>query len=647
MVKEILPHRVVFLPEGKSVEVLSGTTILDAALKAGVNLGSVCGGKVRCGKCRVIIRDGAERVSKPSNEELNLLAEDEIEAGYRLACATTIGGDLEIMIPPESRGEEQRLQVEGLDYSISVNPFVTKYVVGLPVATFEDGRTDKKRLLDALEEVFGLKNLSIDYSIFKDLPKTIRKGNWTVTAVVWNKEKIISVEPGANPQMCGLALDIGTTKIAGYLIDLYSGRVLGARAIPNPQIKYGSDVITRITYTMGEQGRLERLQQLAVDGINQIIEELCEEIGVRPDNIYEMTVVGNTAMHHILLGVCPKYLAWSPYTPALGSENIKASELKIKMNKDANVYLFPVIGGFVGGDHVAAIAATRMGDSDEVAMLLDIGTNTEIALGNKEGIISCSCASGPAFEGFHIKYGIQAVRGAIEHVKIDPVTFEVKYSVIGNVRPVGLCGSALIDLLAEMLRTGVMDVSGNLNTGLNTPRIRKRKSGASFVVSWKDENGIPRNITITQQDIRELQLAKAAIRSGAEILMDRLGVCEDDIERLYIAGAFGSSIDPKNARIIGLYPEVPLKRVKIIGNAAVSGAKMALISKEERKRAEEIAEKVTYVELSTQPEFMTAYLRSNYFPYADPTRYPKVSAMLERCGVKLIGDGVQRRLIGR
>ena len=645
MMRPTLPHRVVFLPEGKSTEVFAAETILEAAQKVNVNIDSICGGKVRCGRCKIIIVEG--RVSDPSGDELNLLTEDEIKAGYRLACSTKIHSDLAVTIPPESRAEEQRLQVEGLDYSVRVNPPIAKYVIGLPVATFEDGRTDKKRLFDALYDVFGLKNLSIDYSIFKDLPKTIRKGDWTVTVVVWNDEKIIAVEAGANPAMYGLAFDIGTTKVAGYLIDLYSGKVLGVKAIPNPQTVYGSDVITRITYTMGKEGRLEKLQRLLIDGINKIITDLCYDAKVKADNIYEVALVGNTAMHHILLGVCPKYIAWSPYTPALGSENVKASDLDIKIKRDANIYFFPVIGGFVGGDHVAAILATKMRDSDEVSMLLDIGTNTEIALGNRDKIMCCSCASGPAFEGFHIKDGMRASVGAIEHVKIEPGSFNVIYKVVGNRKPIGICGSGLNDLLAEMLKTGVMDTSGNLNLELNTTRIRKRGKEAHFVVSWKDENAVSRSIVISQQDIRELQLAKAAIRSGAEILMERMDVSEDDIDRLYIAGAFGSSIDPKNARTIGLYPEIPLKKVQIIGNAAISGAKMALISKDERRVAEEIADEVIYIELSTQPDFMTTYLKSHYFPYADPARYPKVSKLLRDCGVMLINKKLKGRLLER
>jgi uncharacterized 2Fe-2S/4Fe-4S cluster protein (DUF4445 family) len=414
---------------------------------------------------------------------------------------------------------------------------------------------------------------------------------------------------------------------------------MGSEAMMNPQIKYGDDVMSRISYTMVEKDReeenetlkVEELQKCVVAAINQIIEDVCTEANVRTDHVYEVVAVGNTAMQHLLLGICPKYIAWAPYCAALGSEDFKSAEIGIKINENGNVHVFPIIGGFVGGDHVSAILATKMADleREQIGMLLDIGTNTEIAIGNKEDMISCSCASGPAFEGFHIKHGMRASTGAIERISIDPETFEVRYTTIDGAVPRGLCGSALIDLLAEMLKTGIMDGSGNLNLNATngSGRVRKNRGEKEFVVVWKREietgigTSISSDIVITQRDIRELQLAKAAIRTGAEILMRRRGIKEADIDVIYIAGAFGSYVDPENARLIGMYPQIDLSKVKIVGNAAGSGAKLALLSQEKRHKAEEIAKKVRYIELATEPDFLHFYMSSHYFPFSDISRY--------------------------
>ncbi|MHC1567385.1 MAG: ASKHA domain-containing protein [Candidatus Syntropharchaeia archaeon] len=638
--------RIIFLPDGKKIDVPPGTTILDALRDAGIGIRSACGGEGRCGECKIIVTKNPENLNEPEEKELKMLSNEERKEGYRLACLARILDDVVVTVPIESKIGKQKLQIEGVEKPVTLDPYVSKYVIGLPIATFEDGRTDKKRLLDAIKDVFGLKGLSIEYSVYRDLPLRIRKGNWIVTVVVWGDERILSVESGASPEMYGFAVDVGTTKIAGYLIDLHSGEVVDVKAEMNPQIRYGEDVITRIRYTMEGEKRLDQLQKAVIDAINRMLYEICMRNRINRENVYEVTVAGNTAMHHLFLGICPKYVAWSPYCPALGSENIKASDIGVNAN-NANVYLFPVIGGFVGGDCVSAILSTGIAESEKICMLLDIGTNTEIVLGNEESLVCCSCASGPAFEGFRIKHGMRASSGAIERVKIDPETFEVEYKTIDNEKPIGLCGSALVDLLAEMLKAGIMDVSGNLNPELDTPKICKKSGGLAFVVSPKEKNRIFADIVITQQDIRELQLAKAAIHTGAEILMQRMKIREKDIEMLYIAGAFGSFIDPENARTIGMYPEVDLEKVKLVGNAAGSGAKMALISKEEREKAEYIAKNARYIELATQPEFTNEYMKSNYFPYADPRRYPEVTKMLKDRGIPVVLDGVQRRLMER
>lgn len=356
-----------------------------------------------------------------------------------------------------------------------------------------------------------------------------------------------------------------------------------------------------------------------------MIDEVCNKLSIHPEEIYELSFVGNTAMQLFLLGIYPKYLAYSPYQPPRKSALIvKSRELGIKANKCARCFIMPVIGGFVGGDQVAVIISTQIHKSEEIIMEMDIGTNTEIALGNKDKLMSVSCASGPAFEGMHIKYGMRASDGAIESISIDPATFDVKFKVIGNVAPVGLCGSALIDALAEMLRAGIIDWSGAFNKELSkfTKRLRKRNNQWEFVIAWKDESGINEDIVITQNDIREIQKAKAAIRTGAEILMRKMGVKEDNISSLLIAGAFGNYINPESARTIGMYPELPIEKYKFVGNAAGTGARLVLISKDMRKEAEDVSQKVEYLELAAEHDFQKVYVDSLYLPFRDLSRYP-------------------------
>ena len=599
----------VFMPGGKRAEFKRGVSILEAAESIDLKIESACGGQQKCGMCKVI---PTGNLSKLTQDELRLLTEEEVEQGYRLACAATIQGDVTITVPVESRMMEQRLQIEGIEQPVSLDPAVRKYIVELPVATLEDIRTDKERILERIKEVFGL-DLEIEYGVYKQLPGAIRDGEWTVSVAVWNGKRTLSVEPGVVRHAYGVAVDVGTTKIAGYLLNLRNGEVIGKEAIVNPQIKYGEDVVSRISYATDADKNLERLQTSVIDAVEQIIKDTCAEAGVETRHIYEIVVVGNTVMQHLLLGVSPKYVGRSPYCAVLGSGDFRASDIGLKAN--ANLHTIPVIGGFVGGDHVSAILATKMNESEEMSMLMDIGTNTEIAIGNKEDMISCSCASGPAFEGFYIKHGMRASSGAIEHVEINPETFEVRYRTIEGVRPRGLCGSGLIDLLAELLKTGVMDSTGKLNPEIESNRITTNNDEVEFVVAWERETGIDSDVVITQRDIRELQSAKAAMRAGAEILMLKKGIKEADIDVFYIAGAFGSYVEPANARIIGMYPDVDLERVKIVGNAAGSGAKLALISGEERAHAEEIAKKVRYIELAAEPKFTRCYMLSHYFPF--------------------------------
>ena len=395
---------------------------------------------------------------------------------------------------------------------------------------------------------------------------------------------------------------------------------------------HGEDVIARIAFAMKGSREQKQLQQTLINGLNQILAILLEKSSVKRREVYEMTVVGNTAMHHLFLNISSEGLALSPYAPAVRAGlDVSARAVGVKMNRNANVHVLPVVAGFVGADAVAVALATEIHKRNELCLALDIGTNTEIILGNKDNLMACSCASGPALEGAHIKHGMRAASGAIERVQIDPATYDVRYSTVDNVKPCGICGSGIVDITAEMLKTGIVNVMGSINKQIKSPRLRS-EDGLEFVVAWGKETSTGQDITITQKDIREIQSAKAAIHTGALALMQNSRVTEKDIDIVFVAGAFGSYIDPRNARIIGMYPEIALEKVKVVGNAAGTGARMALVSKAARSQAERISGMIRYVELAAEPDFQADFCNSLCMPYADLSRYPETSEMLRKLG---------------
>jgi len=631
-----LSAEVIFQPEGKRIKVPYGSTILDSARAGGVDLTSICGGKGTCGKCRVII-ERQDNVSSIVSAERKFLSDEEISLGYRLACQTMVYGSLTVRVPEESRTGRQRLLVESIKTLAPLEPCVRKIFVKLDKPSLQDVRSDADRLLDALRNAYGLDRLRLDYDALKHLPSVLRESNWEVTVVIWDNSLVIDVETGdTSGRIFGYAVDIGTTKIAGYLLDLGSGNVLAVDSLMNPQIPYGEDVIARITYASRGEKELMELQRVLVDGLNRVLRNLLDKTGVSPHEVYEMTVVGNTVMHHLFLGIPPKHVALVPYPPVVrGSINVRARDVGVEINPRGNIHVLPVIGGFVGADTVADILATGLHEREELCMMLDIGTNTEVVLGNRDRLLSCSCASGPAFEGAHIKFGMRAASGAIEEIKINPENLNVEYKTIDGVKPRGICGSAIIDSVAEMFKAGIIDVSGAFNSNVNSERIRRGEDGFEFILAWSYETAIGRDIVITQKDLREVQLAKAAIHTGCTILMNKMGVSEEDIDILFIAGAFGSYINPESARTIGMYPEIPLSKVRIVGNAAGTGARMALTSKSIRLMAEEISRRVNYIELGAEPEFQDEFLNSQFIPYADLTKYPETINMLRSLGKQI------------
>lgn len=619
---------IIFQPEGKRVEIEKDCSILSAALKVSVDLTSICSGKGNCGKCKVIV-DDTNAVNPITDKEKELLTVEEIRNGIRLACLTQVKADLLVKIPEYSRSGRQRLQIEGIDTPIDLEPVVRKYYIELKPPSLEDPRSDADRILNRLFDNYNLPNLKIDYVLLKNLASIVRESEWKLTITVW-KDTIINVETeNTTDNIFGYAVDIGTTKLAGYLVNLKTGKVIAAGSLMNPQIPFGEDVISRLNHP--DQ---KKLQEEVIGGINEILEQLKEKTGIKSDEIYEITAVGNTIMHHLFLGIFPLYVGRSPYPPVVrDSVTVNARVLGIKIHSNAKAIFLPIIAGFVGADTVGVILATEMYKRDEICLAIDIGTNTEVVLGNKDKMIAVSCASGPAFEGAHIKFGMRAASGAIEKIKIKPHTLEGLYETIDNKPPVGICGSGMIDLVAEMIKTGIIDVGGIFNRNLNNPRIRMNENSVmEFIVVPSSETANKVEITFSQKDIIQIILAKAAMHTGVKLLLKNYNIEKDDIQKVFLAGAFGSHINKESARMIGIFPEINLDKVVAVGNAAGTGARMCLVSKKAMEIADMISKKVNYFELGIDPDFQKTFLNSHIIPYADLNEFPEISEILKKHG---------------
>ena len=609
---------IIFEPEGLKFHMTDDITILKAAKEVGIEIRSECGGEGSCGKCRVIIED-QRNVNTLTSKENFLLTQYEIKTGYRLACRTFIkkfSENLTIMIPKESRILERKFQELGVENVVELNPIINKYHVILSESNLQDNVPDLERLLDYLKTRYNLNNLIIDINILQNMPDILRKSNWNFTVSVLDETEITSIEAGdTTRENFGLAVDLGTSKIVSHLANLSTGETIAIASIENPQIMYGEDIISRIAFTNQAHGNLKLLQKLAVQGINDTIRELSLKTEVNSNQILGATVVGNTAMHHIFLGINPKYLAISPFTPVFKKQiYVKAEQVYLNLNKNCIVNILPIVAGFVGSDGVADILASGIFDSKDAALLIDVGTNTEIFLKSDDKILSCSCASGPAFEGVHINQGIKAVTGAIENLTISSDTLDVFYKTIENVKPIGICGSAIIDIIAGMLRNKIISPMGRFNHNINSNRLKKIDSQYKFIIAWKNETEIGKDIAISEKDISEVQLAKAAIFTGCSLLMEKKELKNEDLKEVIIAGAFGNNINSHNAKTIGLIPNVSSQKIKFIGNGAIAGAKMALISKQIREKANIISKVVENIELSIEPNFNKKFISALPFP---------------------------------
>jgi len=625
--------QVIFQPSGRRGEIPEGTTVLEASRMLGVGIESVCGGKKSCGKCKIRIDPGGldqhgihsqpNHLSPFTEAEGKILEKNEQAQGIRLACAASIQGDVLIFVPEENRTGAQVIRKEAGEKEIRLNPAVRLFTVTLSPPELDDPQADYERLVAALAERYGLPRPEIDYPALLDLGGALRKGNWTVTAALRLEKEILAVFPGEVEEAYGLAVDVGSTTVAGYLCSLKTGKLIGAESLMNPQVAFGEDVIARITYVSDQPDGLEKMRTAIIDGLNGLIRTVAAHAGLSPADILELTLVGNTAMHHLLLGIDPRPLGLSPFTPAVHrSLDLKARDLGLVVHPSANTHILPIEAGFVGADNVGVLIAEEPYRRDEMTLIIDVGTNGEMILGNRERLLSASCATGPALEGAHIRFGMRAAPGAIERIRIDRGTLEVSFKIIGDERwrpefritgARGICGSGIIDGVAELYRTGIIDRSGRFRTDLNATRLRLNDGKPEFVIAWPEETSLAEAITINQQDVRSVQLAKGALYAGAKLMMKKLGIAK--LERVVLAGAFGSYIDKTAAMLLGMFPDCDPECISSVGNAAGDGARIALLDRDKRLEAEEMARRIEYLELTLEKEFQEEFMAAMFIPH--------------------------------
>jgi uncharacterized 2Fe-2S/4Fe-4S cluster protein (DUF4445 family) len=650
-----MQHTVIFQPDGCRGTCEDGANLMTVARQFGVGLESPCGGSQVCGKCTVqikpIINHGeisTFSLPEPSEKELQHLSPVLLGQGYRLACCLEVTCDLIAFVPEESRRAQQVILEDGRATERSLSPAVKPYYLEMTKATIEDGRDDFSRLMDALGEQGITQPLSIDISVLRQLPKHIRKGGWKLTVGIWQDKEIIFIAPGRVAELYGVAIDIGTTTIAGFLGNLQSGAVVTKSSLTNSQVQYGDDVLSRVSGCMLDDDGLTKLGDAVHGDINSLIDRLATAAGIDRSLIVDIAVVFNTVMHHIFLGITPDYLGSSPFVSASRTSlDTKARELGIAVASGAYIHSLPIEAGFVGADNVAVLLAEKACSSDRVQLLIDIGTNGEINVSNGRRMLSASCATGPAFEGAQIKHGMRAAPGAIERVWIDSQTREVTIQVIGSsgkeggqAKAIGICGSGIIDVAAELFKSGLILADGRFDKTQKCERLRVTDKGrCEYVLAWGKDSQTGQDIVITQKDIRAIQLAKSALYAGIKILMQRLGI--DQFESVTLAGAFGSYINVESALVIGMFPDCAVENVVVVGNAAGEGAIRALFDVREREEASRIASFVEFVETAAEADFSTHFSDAMFFPHRTDC-FPHIQHVLD----VIPGAGVDRSLRG-
>lgn len=629
-----VPHaRIVFQPSGRAGTVPIGISLLEAARSLGVGLESICGGQQTCGKCLVFVESGyfpkhdltsdPAHLSPPTAQEQRFREQRGLPATARLACAAQVLGDLLITVPPESQAQRQVILKAATERSLELDPAIRLYYV--QVAPPQMGnRSDQERVAAELAARFGLSSLGWAYPALSALPVALRAGQGALTATVWQGREIIRVQPGYHEAPLGLAVDIGTTTLAAYLCDLRNGALLATASAMNPQVTCGDDIMSRISYAMEHPQGLAQLQQRVVTAINDLARQATAEIGRAVEDVVDVTLVGNSVMHHLVLGLDPQPLGVLPFVPVAGGPvDLRAAELGLSLNPGARVHVLPLEAGFVGADNVGVLLAEEPHRRDELSLILDVGTNGELVLGNRERLLCTSAATGPAFEGAQITHGMRAAPGAIERVRLDPETLAVRFKVIGQelwsdelppeaLQARGVCGSGILEAVAELLAAGLLEPNGRFSARRETPRLVRYHGKAAFVLAEATQSATGAPIVITQSDVRAIQLAKAALYVGAQFLMREFGV--QSVDRIVLAGAFGSVLDAQRAMAIGMLPPCDPRHVFSVGNAAGDGARIALLSCAKRREAAELALRVEHLTPSLEGEFQPAFVAALQFP---------------------------------
>lgn len=639
-------YQVIFYPHNITISAEDDDNLLRLAMDAGVHINASCGGEGVCGKCRVMIEEG--EVEGGITEKLS---DDDIKKGYRQACISKIKSSLKVRIPVESSIDASVLNMQPTPrYTARIRemdfdelkekglfiPPVEKRYLELPEPTTQDNLPDVSRLVSYLKANYDEHRLVVDLPVIRKISDILRKGSFNITATLarpvhaGRKTHIINIKEGdTTKQNYAIAMDIGTTTVYGQLIDMVSGDVLAQHGDFNGQISYGEDVISRIVYSE-KPGGLEKLHDVIIKTINLVIKKIIKRAGIDPDEISAITFAGNTTMTQLLLKVNARYIRRSPYVPAATLyPPIKAAFLGIELGDHVNALVYPQISSYVGGDIVAGVMGSGMYRSEELTLYMDIGTNAEIVIGNKDWLACAACSAGPAFEGGGVKFGMRATKGAIEDFSIDPITFEPMNITIGNVSPKGICGSGLIIMVASLFETGVINNLGKFNRDLNTPRIRDTDGVYEYVLVWANETQIDRDIVLTEPDIDNLIRAKGAIYSGCMTLLEEVGLTVNDLQRIILAGGFGSYVDLEKSITIGLLPEIDLEKITFIGNGSLLGAKMSCLTNRVRRDVVEVTKKMTNFELSETASYMDNYIAALFLPHTDLNKFPKVKARFD------------------
>ena len=639
----MIEHLVLFDIAKNPVSVPTGTLLSEAAHLAGVDITQPCGGQGRCGRCTVQVVEGSVR-----RRSTLRLSQADVEAGYGLACQTIVEGDVSVIVPPQEK-IERRLTTDRTAAEITV-PFgydyrrsqtIQRFHLSLTPPSFDDQTDDLSRLRIALRQQAGFSNVNLSLAMLKKLGEILREGNWAVTAVLdvqevlsgsGLQEYLIDLIPGFVPDeqpVWGTAIDIGTTTVTVWLVNLITGEVKAQVSDYNAQISRGEDVISRIVYASKNHGQ-EELQNLVLRTIKDLLELACKRVkgyAVVPENIVKATITGNSTMMHLLLGIPAASIRLSPFVTAVNRVPLfSAKQIGLGINPEGVIDCLPGVASYVGADITAGVFSSGMDDSEKLTLFMDVGTNGEIVLGSQEWLVTCACSAGPAFEGAGVLDGMRATKGAIEEIWINGETFEPTYRVIGGGKPRGICGSGLIALLAELFMTGVVDKAGNLNTHLNTARVREGDHGLEYVVAWGADTVTGRDIVFTHVDIDNLIRAKGAIYAGYSVLAESVGVPMDWIEQMLIGGSFGKYINVEKALQIGLLPDMDWEKFQFLGNTSVRGAYYALLDKDARARIDDIASRMTYVELSADNSFYEAFMSALFLPHTDMDRFPSVAA---------------------